>query len=137
MPPDIRWKQRFQNFDKALGLLQSALQGDWRSLSDLEKEGVIQRFEFTLELGWKTLKDYLEFQGVALNPVTPRSVIKQGFSSGILPEGQPWIDMLDLRNLLSHTYNEQILHGAVEKIAAQHLGALGQLHEYLGERSRE
>lgn len=137
MPADIRWKQRLQNFDKAIGLLRSALARDWRALSDLEKEGAGQRFEFTFELGWKTHKDYLEFRVVVLDQPTPRSVIKHGFSAGMTRDGQQWVDMLELRNLLTHTYDERVFHEAVEKIAALYLDALGQLHQYLGERSGE
>ena len=61
MNPDIRWKQRFENYEKALTLLREALV-DVESLSALEKEGAVQRFEFTFELGWKTLNDYLALQ---------------------------------------------------------------------------
>ena len=61
--PDIRWQQRFDNFDRALGLLREALANGPAALNQLEKEGVVQRFEYTLELAWKTIKDYLEESG--------------------------------------------------------------------------
>ena len=64
--PDIRWQQRFDNFDRALGLLREALANGPAALNQLEKEGVVQRFEYTLELAWKTIKDYLEESGVVL-----------------------------------------------------------------------
>lgn len=64
--PDIRWQQRFDNFDRALGLLREALANGPAALNQLEKEGVVQRFEYTLELAWKTIKDYLEGSGVVL-----------------------------------------------------------------------
>ena len=64
--PDIRWQQRFDNFDRALGLLREALANGPGALNQLEKEGVVQRFEYTLELAWKTIKDYLEESGVVL-----------------------------------------------------------------------
>ena len=73
---DIRWKQRFQNFDRAFLLLRSALEErGLEQMSDLEKEGLIQRFEYSNELAWKTMKDYLEEHGTNINPVTPRNVI--------------------------------------------------------------
>ena len=73
---DIRWKQRFQNFDRAFLLLRSALEErGLEQMSDLEKEGLIQRFEYSYELAWKTMKDYLEEHGININPVTPRNVI--------------------------------------------------------------
>jgi nucleotidyltransferase substrate binding protein (TIGR01987 family) len=91
MPADIRWKQRFENFQKALRLLDEPYQRDRASLSDLEKEGIVQRFEITFELGWKTLKDYLLFNGIAFEQITPRSVIKQEFAARVLANGQIWI----------------------------------------------
>jgi hypothetical protein len=69
--PDIRWKQRFQNFGRAFELLSEALRNGPSALSALEKEGVVQRFEYSLELAWKTLKDYLEENGHIISPVTP------------------------------------------------------------------
>ena len=66
-PTDVRWQQRFQNFRRAFTLLREALENkNIDDYSDLEREGIIQRFEYTFELGWKTLKDYLEFNGVNL-----------------------------------------------------------------------
>ena len=88
--PDIRWKQRFENYEKALFLLREAM-ADIEDLSDLEKEGAVQRFEFTVELAWKTLKDYLEHSGVALAQITPKNVVKQAFSAKIIRDGQLWI----------------------------------------------
>ncbi len=101
---DIRWKQRFDNFDRSVALLREPFGVGVDKLSLLEKEGVVQRFEVALKLAWKTLKDYLEYQGVEISPVTPRNVIKEAFSAKIIVDGQVWIDMLDHRNLLSHTY---------------------------------
>ena len=102
MSEDVRWKQRFQNFDRAVVLLREALANN-RTLSMLEKEGVIRRFEYTYELAWKTVKDYLKASGVVILPMTPRQVIKEAFAAKIITDGQVWINMLDNRNLLSHT----------------------------------
>lgn len=106
MSKDIRWKQRFQNFSKAFQLLREPVCRELDSFSDLEKGGIVQRFEITFELGWKTLKDYLVFSGVTVEQITPRAVIKQGFASKIISDGQTWIDMLDRRNLFAHIYDE-------------------------------
>ena len=85
---DIRWIQRFQNFDRAFLLLRSALEErGLEQMSELEKEGLIQRFEYSYELAWKTMKDYLEEQGTIINPVTPRNVIKEAFSAQIIADG--------------------------------------------------
>jgi nucleotidyltransferase substrate binding protein (TIGR01987 family) len=134
MNMDIRWKQRFQNFDRSVVLLREPLQGGIDSLSLLEKEGVVQRFEVALELAWKTLKDYLEHQGVAISPVTPRSVIKEAFSAKIIRDGQVWIDMLDHRNLLSHTYDRKVFEEAVETLNIRYLAAFEDLHEWFTQR---
>ena len=134
MEPDVRWKQRFENFEKALLLLREAL-ADIGILSALEKEGTVQRFEFTVELAWKTLKDYLEHSGIVLEPVTPKNVVKQAFAARIITDGQLWIDMLDCRNRVSHTYDEAVFDQAVREMAARFLRGLDELHEYLKKRS--
>jgi len=122
--PDVRWKQRFENYEKALVLLREAL-AKVASLSELEKQGAVQRFEFTFELAWKTLKDYLEFNGVVLDQITPSSVIS---------DGQLWIDMLRCRNLMSHTYDEAVFDHAVREMAGRFLGGLEDLHDFLKEK---
>ena len=136
MNPDVRWKQRFENFEKALRLLREAL-ADVESLSALEKEGAVQRFEFTFELGWKTLNDYLAYSGVVVAPVTPRSVIKEAFAAKIISDGQLWIDMLDCRNLMSHTYDEAVFDRAVRQMAERFLNGLDEAREFLKGRSAE
>jgi len=134
MTQDIRWQQRFQNFDRAIVLLREPIERGVETLAALEKEGTIQRFEFAVELAWKTLKDYLEFQGQTLSTVTPRNVIKAAFVARILSDGQVWIDMLDHRNLLSHTYDESTFDQAVIAIRDQYMAALEELHAWLLER---
>jgi nucleotidyltransferase substrate binding protein (TIGR01987 family) len=135
--PDIRWKQRFQNFDRAFVLLRDALAGQPEELSPLEKEGVIQRFEYTFELAWKTLKDYLEEGGLVIAPVTPRQVLKEAFAAKVIQQGSVWIAMLDHRNLLSHTYDLAVFEAAVTQIAGNYLPALGELHSHLAARLKE
>ncbi|MBI1317438.1 MAG: nucleotidyltransferase [Candidatus Hydrogenedens sp.] len=137
MDPDIRWKQRFKNFDRAVVLLREPIERGLDSLSALEKEGMVQRFEFALELAWKTLKDYLEYGGADLVPVTPRSVIKEAFAARILEDGQVWMDMLDHRNLLSHTYDEAAFQQAVVAIRDRYQPALESLHEWLFQHALE
>lgn len=129
--PDVRWQQRLQNFERALGLLGDALDGGPAALNQLEKEGVVQRFEYTLELAWKTLRDYLEASGIVLNAITPRQVIKDAFAARMLADGQVWIDMIDHRNLLSHTYDPVNFEEAVEAIHGRYLTALRQVRDLL------
>jgi nucleotidyltransferase substrate binding protein (TIGR01987 family) len=131
---DIRWKQRFQNFDRAVELLREPFARGVDKLSLLAKEGTVRRFGVALELAWKTLKDYLEQQGIEISPVTPRSVIKAAFSAKIIGDGQVWIDMLDHRNLLSHTYDRKVFEEAVDTLNSRYLTAFEDLREWLIQR---
>jgi len=106
---DIRWKQRFENYEKAFVLLDEVIQRDMNSLSALEMEGLVQRFEITVELAWKTLKDYLEYEGYD-GVKNGKQAIRQGFQDGIIHHAEAWMSALEKRNLTSHTYNEYILH---------------------------
>jgi nucleotidyltransferase substrate binding protein (TIGR01987 family) len=137
MKKDIRWKQRFENFERAFLLLKEAFEKDPATMSDLEKEGVVQRFEYTFELAWKTVKDYLVYSGVAFDQITPRSVIKQAFAAKIIKDGQTWIDMLEQRNLMSHTYDKETFDGVFRNISQHYLIALEQVFSWLKRRSLE
>lgn len=130
MNPDIRWRQRFENFDRALALLRQALANGQESLSPLEQEGAAQRLEYTLELAWKCMKDYLEDSGVTVSPATPRQVIKEAFVAKIITDGQTWIDMLNHRNLLSHTYDFAVFEEAIRATEDHYLPTLQALHEF-------
>lgn len=131
MTGDVRWKQRFDNFDRAFVLLREVCDRGVDSLSQLEKEGAVQRFEFAFELAWKTLKDYLEEQGVVVNPVTPRNVIKEAFAAKLLDDGQVWIDMMLHRNLLSHTYDTNVFLTVLQAVTQRYFDAFDGLHEFL------
>ena len=103
--PDIRWKQRFSNYKKAFEQLSRFVQKE--NLNEMEKQGLIQSFEYTFELAWKTLQDILENAGY--NDVRgPRPVLIQAFRDGYITEGETWMEMLKDRNRSSHTYNEEI-----------------------------
>jgi len=126
---DIRWKQRFQNFCRAFGLLRDALTSkNLDEYSDLEREGIVQRFEYTFELGWKTFKDYLEFCDIPLTEVTPRKVIKECAATNIFGEAaivpEVFMDMMFERNALSHTYDFERFKQAVVRIKEQYLPEL-------------
>ena len=127
---DIRWKQRFDNFDMAFILLREVNDRGVETLSQLEKEGAIQRFEFAFELAWKTLKDYLEQDGVIVKPATPRNVIKEAFAASLIDDGQVWIDMMLHRNLLSHTYNSKTFDEVLKVVTERYFAAFDQLHEF-------
>jgi len=132
----IRWKQRFENFERAYLLLREAFEMDPGGMSDLEKEGAIQRFEYTFELAWKTLKDYLIYNGVVFDQITPRSVIKEAFAAKIIRDGQTWINMLEQRNLMSHTYDRQAFETVFANISQEYLVALEQVFAWLKEQTR-
>jgi nucleotidyltransferase substrate binding protein (TIGR01987 family) len=128
---DIRWIQRFPNFDRAFLLLRSALEErGLEQMSELEKEVLIQRFEYSYELAWKTMKDYLEEQVTIINPVTPRNVIKEAFSAQIIADGQVWVDMMLHRNLLAHTYDFSKFKEVLDAVVERYLDAQEQLHEW-------
>lgn len=137
MSNDVRWKQRFENFERAFLLLKEAFGQDAGEMSDLEKEGAIQRFEYTFELAWKTLKDYLVYSGVVFDQITPRSVIKQAFAAKIIEDGQTWVDMLEKRNLMSHTYDDESFKIAFNSISRSYLAAIEQVFTWLRQRAQE
>ena len=99
---DIRWKQRFQNFEKAFLRLKEALEEG--ELNELERNGLIQRFEFTIDLSWKVMKDYLEEKGFFFKP-SPKDTFRQAQESGFIDYAQVLIDGLEIRNELSHDYD--------------------------------
>jgi nucleotidyltransferase substrate binding protein (TIGR01987 family) len=130
---ELRWQQRFENFEKAFLLLESAVRDSAkREFSDLENEGFIQRFEFTFELAWKTLKDYLNYSGISVN--TPREAIKEAFANNIIKDGQAFIDMLEDRNLMSHVYDKSKAEDAVKKITCHYFAALSELYKTLKQK---
>lgn len=102
---DIRWKQRFQNFQKALRPLEKAI-SFLKDAPDNEiyQMATIQAFEFCFELAWKTLKDFLTYEGLSVENL-PRNVIKDAFNVDLIQNGQLWIAMLRDRNILSHEYH--------------------------------
>lgn len=115
MAEDIRWKQRFSNYEKALSQLQEGIENNGADPINIIKEGIIQRFEFTHELAWKVLKDYLLYEGIQ-NVTGSRSTIKEAFKIGLISDGQRWMDMIESRNNTVHTYNEKILEVEYDKI---------------------
>jgi len=106
--PDVRWRQRLRSFRKAFGqLAKAAATARERELSDLERQGLIQAFEFTHELGWNTLKDFLESRGTA-NLYGSKDATREAFAKGLIENGEAWMAMIQSRNRTSHTYNEEI-----------------------------
>ncbi|MGL4392200.1 MAG: nucleotidyltransferase substrate binding protein [Fusobacteriaceae bacterium] len=135
MELNVRWKQRFQNFGKALKLLREGVElSRQKEISDLEKEGIVQRFEFTYELAWKTLKDYLEDSGVQYLEKTPRATVKEAFRAGIIKDGEIFIEMAICRNQLSHIYDSNRFEKSLTLIKEKYLPEFEKLHLFFMEK---
>ena len=116
MENSTRWQQRLGTFQKGLGRLEEAIKLLRNSvLSDLERDGVIQRFEYTQELAWKTLKCYIEHQE-GFSIMGSRDTIRQAFKMGIIHNASPWFDMLESRNITSHIYDEEKENETIDRI---------------------
>lgn len=127
----VRWRQRFQNLRQAFAQLQKGL--GLANPNDIEKQGIIQSFEFTFELAWKTLKDYLESQQV--DAAFPRDVIKQAFQYQLITDGDTWMDMLEKRNQMAHTYDESAANEALQLIRGHYSPALSQVVDLLAAKA--
>ena len=133
-----RWVYRFRNYSRAFSLLREAIETmELRELSQLEKEGVIQRFEYTIELAWNVMRDYLESENVVFEQITPRAVIRKAFETNLVEDGETWMDALDTRNRMSRTYDVETFERAVEEIRRRYLAAFNESHAKLLERSME
>ncbi|MDP2038367.1 MAG: nucleotidyltransferase substrate binding protein [Ignavibacteria bacterium] len=113
---DVRWIQRFSNFQAAIRQLQSGVDLiNQRELSLLEKQGLIQAFEFTHELAWNVLKDYFYYQG-NFEIKGSRDATKEAFKYNLISNGNIWMQMIETRNLTSHTYDKNIMEDIVSNI---------------------
>jgi nucleotidyltransferase substrate binding protein (TIGR01987 family) len=133
---DIRWLQRFKHFQSALRRLEEAVDlAQERPLSPLEQQGLIQAFEFTHELAWNTLKDFLEYLGV--QPLYgSRDSTREAFKRGLLEDGETWMDMIRDRNLTSHTYNEEVANSIALSILKRYYDQFRVLQRKLDEESK-
>ena len=129
MENDIRWVQRFDNYKKGLlQLSEAVVLMSQRDLSNLEKQGLVQAFEFTYELGWNLLKDYLQWQGFD-NIVGSRDTIRQSYKNGLISDGQLWMAMLQDRNRTVHTYNEETTNAIIEAVQHSYIEAFEALKQ--------
>ncbi|MEO8086410.1 MAG: HI0074 family nucleotidyltransferase substrate-binding subunit [Bacteroidota bacterium] len=99
------------------------------SPSKLETAGIVQAFEFTFEIAWKTLKDFLESKDVVIS--YSRDIIKEAFRAQLIENGETWLDMLDKRNLMSHTYNEENAAAAIKLIREKYFSAIKDVYDSL------
>lgn len=121
---EIRWKQRFENFDKSYKLLKKY--SDKPITTELERAGIIQFFEMTFELACKVLKDYLESEGYKMK--SPRETVKQAFQIGVIDNGHVWIDALSNRNLTTHTYDEELSNKMTSEILSAYIPELEKMY---------
>lgn len=127
-PP--RWLYRLDNFERAYQLLAEAIDAHrTRSLSSLEKEGIIQRFEYSWELGWKLLKDYLQHNGITLETVTPRTTLRAALEARLIHDGDGWMAALEARNHMSHSYNAEIFERIIRQIDTEYFALLTALYD--------
>jgi nucleotidyltransferase substrate binding protein (TIGR01987 family) len=127
--PDIRWKQRFIHFQKALAQLREAVDlTRQRQLSRIEKQGLIKAFEFTHELAWNVLKDFFEYQGSSSIMGSPDAT-REAFQRELINDGEGWMEMIKSRNLTSHTYNEDVADEIAEKVILLYFDLFQQLHD--------
>jgi len=113
---DIRWKQRFSNYTSAFEQLQEAVElSQERELSMLEKQGLIQAFEYTHELAWNVMKDFLEYQGNQ-NVKGSRDAIREAFKVALIEDGETWMETIQTRNATSHGYDKEMAEEVVNTI---------------------
>jgi len=127
MPDDIRWVQRFSSYTKALAALErSVTTAQERNLNEMEEQGFVQSFEFTFELSWKLLKDYLESKGFK-DFHGSRDCFRLAFQEGLINDGEVWMEMIDTRNRSSHTYDENITKEIISLVLSTYFSMLEKL----------
>ena len=111
-----RWEQRLESYHKALSRLAEIVNASkLRALNDFERDGLVQRFEFTHELSWKLMKAYAEYQGYE-GIGGSRDATRKAFEMNLIPDGQIWMDMIKSRNDISHNYDDEIATDVVDNI---------------------
>lgn len=129
---DIRWEQRFSNYRKALSQLKEFFDGS--DLNRREEQGLVKSFEYTYELAWQTLKDFLEYQGVT-GLIGSRDTFRRSFEDGLLADGHLWMEMIKSRNKTSHTYNEETAREIIKEIQTVYYPAFLELESTLSAKA--
>ncbi|RGX79332.1 nucleotidyltransferase substrate binding protein [Bacteroides stercorirosoris] len=133
---DIRWKQRFQNYEKVFKRLSRAIEVVKATPDDdLLQSGLVQTYEYTFELAWKTLKDYLTLEGFEVR--SPRETIRQGFQSGYIMNGEDWLQALADRNLTTHIYDDEIIIRVLSDIFERYFFLLQDFYISFKEKADE
>lgn len=128
-----RWEERISDLSNAINRLEEAIKESKKSEFSSIKDGVIQRFEFTVELSWKALKNYLNNEGIE-SATTPKSSVREAFKLGVIKNADIWLEMLDDRNITSHTYNQSIADEVYERIVSNYFDELKENLEFLKDK---
>ena len=131
MEQDVRWKQRFSNYKKALGQLGKFIEKG--KLNELEEQGLIKAFEYTYELAWNVMKDYFTYVQAEQNVLGSRDAIQLAFNRGLINEGKIWMDMIESRIKSSHTYNEDTAREIADKIVWKYYALFVALQQKMEE----
>ena len=127
-----RWQCRFDNFRRTYVLLQEiCARYQQEELEQIAKEGMIRRFNFCMELAWKTIKDYMEYQNVVFAQNFPSHIIKEAYAAKLIGNAEAWLDALDDRNKLSHTYNFKTFEKVIARVSTSYIHCFGELYEKL------
>lgn len=136
--PDMRWRQRFENFRAGLARLREGVtRAKRQKLSDLEQQGLIKAFEFTHELAWNTLKDYARAHGSMSRLHGSRDATREAFALGLIENGAAWMKMIDHRNESTHTYDEAIANEIAAAILESYAEEFSKLEERLAKIESE
>lgn len=131
---DVRWKQRLSNYARALEQLESAVAlARSRELSELERQGVIQAFEFTHELAWNVMKDWFSYQGNP-NITGSRDAIREAFDKGLIDDGEGWMEMIASRNQTAHAYNREVAERIANRVVDCYADLFRAFHDTMKRR---
>lgn len=128
--PDVRWRQRFANFRRALEQLEGFFDPPPRN--EREQQGLIKAFEYCFELGWNSLRDLMRARGVS-DLIGSRDTLRQAFRLGLIEDGEGWMQMVQDRNLTSHTYNQARAEQIAANIQERYLRCFQDLRQRLSE----
>ena len=123
--------QKIENYHHAMAQLKEAVAVYSRDRGDsLYRDGLIQRFEFTVELAWKSRKEYLEDQGTVLSITSPRAVLKDAYAAGVIMDADVWDEIIRSRNVTSHVYDEKTAIEVADRVCNTYLPVLKKLDDF-------
>ena len=128
-----KFEIKFNNYKNALSRLHESLKEAEGSGSLTIRDGVIQRFEFTAELSWKTMREYLLMQEVSdIN--NPKNVLREALSNSIITDGEGWLSIIRDRNSTSHVYDEEDADEIFARIKSKHIKLFDELESSLSKK---